>query len=418
MRDKERLMSFSEPTCFIFSHSALREGWDSPNVFQICTLNQTASQMKKRQEIGRGVRLAVNQEGDRVRDERVNVLTVVANESYENYVARYQTEIEEAFGRDGVPPKPANARDKKTVKLRKRYFLSPDFKKLWQKISRKTQYSVAIDSRQLVANVLAELDKAEIKPPRLVITKARIETATEGDTFAPKVVAERGAEYTVARRLPNLIEIMVNLMERTTPAIRLTRRTLLEIFQHTKKRDAALKNPHEFATVAVQIIKEKLADQLVGGIEYEKIDQWYEMTQFDAEFESWEEYLVPAEHALYDHVEVDSLAAHPRDSIEGKFVEGLEHDDRVKLYVKLPSWFVVQTPIGEYNPDWAIVKEQRDSHGQRTGEHDLYLVRETKDTTDRSRLRPDERRKIDCGEKHFRDALGLEYAVVTSAASL
>ncbi len=110
MKDKERLLSFDEPTCFIFSHSALREGWDNPNVFQICTLNQTSSEVKKRQEIGRGVRLSVNQDGDRVRDEHVNVLTVIANESYEHYVGQYQSEIETEFGREGLPPRPANAR--------------------------------------------------------------------------------------------------------------------------------------------------------------------------------------------------------------------------------------------------------------------------------------------------------------------
>ena len=203
-------------------------------------------------------------------------------------------------------------------------------------------------------------------------------------------------------------------MERTSPSIRLTRRTLLEIFQRAKNRDAALGNPHEFATVAIRIIKEKLADQLVSGIEYERIDAWYEMTQFKAEFESWKEYLIPAERALYDHVEVDSLAADPINSVEGGFVTRLEADETIKFYVKLPSWFVVQTPIGEYNPDWAVVREQRDSHGHPTGEEDLFLVRETKDTTDASKLRPDERRKIACGEKHFKGTLGLDYKVVTT----
>src|SRR5439155_18709331 len=106
MKDKERLLSFDEPVAFIFSHSALREGWDNPNVFQICTLNQTASEVKKRQEVGRGVRLAVDQTGERVRDEKINVLTVVANESYECYVEQLQSEIQEEYGQEGLPPKP------------------------------------------------------------------------------------------------------------------------------------------------------------------------------------------------------------------------------------------------------------------------------------------------------------------------
>src|SRR5206468_8214391 len=111
MRDKERLLSFEEPKCFIFAHSALREGWDNPNVFQICTLNQTTSEMKKRQEIGRGVRLAVNQDGERIDDPEVNRLTVVANESYEEYVSKLQEEIKDEYGPTvELPPKPANAR--------------------------------------------------------------------------------------------------------------------------------------------------------------------------------------------------------------------------------------------------------------------------------------------------------------------
>ena len=119
MQDKERLLSFDEPTCFIFSHSALREGWDSPNVFQICTLNQTVSEIKKRQEIGRGVRLAVNQEGKRVHDEKLNVLTVVANDSYTNYVRQLQTEVQDEFGTADSMPKPKNARERGAAKLKK-----------------------------------------------------------------------------------------------------------------------------------------------------------------------------------------------------------------------------------------------------------------------------------------------------------
>ena len=164
MRDKERLLSFDEPTCFIFSHSALREGWDNPNVFQICTLNQTVSEMKKRQEIGRGIRLAVNQAGDRVHDEKVNVLTVVANENYENYVSRYQSELEEAYGTTGLPPKPANARKRGIAKLKKAATLKPEFKQLWERIKHKTRYSVEIDSEVLITEVVAKLESVTIAP--------------------------------------------------------------------------------------------------------------------------------------------------------------------------------------------------------------------------------------------------------------
>jgi type III restriction enzyme len=412
MQEKERLLSFDEPTAFIFSHSALREGWDNPNVFQICTLNQTVSEMKKRQEVGRGVRLAVNQNGDRVHDEQINVLTVVANESYERYVERLQSEIEAEYGTEGLPPKPANARKRRTARLRKQYTLRPEFKELWEKIRQKTRYAVRIDSERLITEVVAELDSITITPPRITITKAQVEVVSEGGFVARQATATRTAMELRGRYVwPNLVGLMEHLLLHTTPPVRLTRRTLLEIFRRSAQKQAALDNPHGFATEAVRIIKEKLTDQLVAGIQYDKIDEWYEMCQFEGEIESWEQYLVPARRSVYDHVIFDS-------ETEREFVQGLERRDDVRLYLKLPSWFTVPTPVGDYNPDWAIVMEDRDEHGEARGRPLMYLVRETKDTTDRGKLRPDERRKIACGEKHFDGALGVNYKVVTSAGDL
>jgi len=438
MKDKERLLSFGEPVAFIFSHSALREGWDNPNIFQICTLNQTASEMKKRQEVGRGVRLAVDQVGERVRDERFNVLTVVANESYERFVAQLQSEIafeyreeiearygkpigdlsdeerrqiEEEYGQGILPPKPADARKRGVARLRKEYTLRPEFQELWEKIKHKTRYAVKIDSERLIRDVVVELCQEEIRPPRVTITKARVDVGDESVFEALQMSAARSVMSLAGRYpLPNLVEIMANLMEHTTPPIRLTRRSLLEIIKRAPNPQAVIDNPNEFATVAVRIIKERLADQLVEGIQYERINEWYEMTQLEAEIPGWEDYLVLADRSVYDHVVYDS-------EIERQFVEELERRDDVKLYLKLPAWFTVPTPIGEYNPDWAIVMEDRDEHGQPTGEELLYLVRETKDTTNLYELRPDERRKVLCGERHFRE-LGVEYKVVTSAHEL
>lgn len=412
MRDKELLLSFDEPVSFIFSHSALREGWDNPNIFQICTLNQTASEVKKRQEVGRGARLAVNQSGDRVHDEKVNVLTVVANESYERYVARLQTEIEDEYGKEGAPPKPANARKRGFARLRKEYILKPEFKELWDRIKHKTRYAVRIDTEKLLREVVAELDEVEIRPPRVAITKAEVQVSAEGAFQAIQMSQAKTAVDLAGRYpLPNLVAIMADLMERTTPPARLTRRTLLEVFRRTNNKQAALDNPHEFATAAVRIIKAKLMDHLVDGIRYEKIDEWYEMAQLelDAEIESWEEYLVPAAHSVYDHVIYDS-------QLERRFVEDLEKRDDVKLYLKLPRWFKVDTPVGEYNPDWALVLEDRDEYGEPTGTK-LYLVRETKSGMV-SDLRPDERRKVRCGEEHFVGALGVNFKVVASASEV
>jgi type III restriction enzyme len=412
MKDKERLLSIDEPRAFIFSHSALREGWDNPNVFQICTLNQTVSEMKKRQEIGRGMRLAVDQEGERVHDEKVNILTVVANESYERYIERLQTEIEEDYGKDGLPPKPANARKRGEAKLRKEYTLKAEFKELWERIKVKTRYAVKIDSERLLADVVGALDKEEIRHPRITITKVELKPGQEETLEAlpmsgAKTVLDLAGRYP----LPNLVETMAHLMEHTTPPVRLTRTTLLEVFQRTKNRDAATHNPAEFANVAVRILKEKLAEHLVKGVRYEKISEWYEMTQLETSIESWMDYMVPADHSVYDHVIYES-------DVERRFVADLEKRSDVKLYLKLPGWFTVPTPVGEYNPDWAIVMEERDAHGDPTGEPLLYLVRETKAENWKTALRPNEQRKIHCGEQHFKGALGVDYRVVTRADEL
>jgi type III restriction enzyme len=417
MTAKERLLSFDEPVSFIFSHSALREGWDNPNVFQICTLREVGSETERRQQVGRGIRLPVDQSGDRVRDDAVNVLTVVASESYERFVAGLQSEIEDAYGIEGVPPKPANARERKNIRLRKHYLLKPEFKALWDKIKHKTQYAVNVDTPKLIASVIPELDEATIRKPRVTIAKAEMRAAAKEDMF--EAIVQSGARTVIdlAGRypLPNLVEIMETLMENTSPPMRLSRHTLLEIFRSTKVRDAALDNPHEFATVAVRIVKAKLADQLVEGIKYEKLDEWYDQTLFERDeiIEAWKNYIVPSEEIggvggthLWDGVPFES-------GTEQSFAQDLERRKDVKLYIKLPRWFEVATPLGNYNPDWAIVMVDADSEEDR-----LYLVRETKSTLDLNQIRPDERRKILCGRSHFRDALDVDYKLVTEASQL
>ena len=407
MKDKERLMSFEEPTCFIFSHSALREGWDSPNVFQICTLNQTASEMKKRQEIGRGVRLAVDQTGNRVYDSRLNVLTVVANESYANYVESYQSEMWEAYGDKELLPPLVDKRERHDAKLQKEYMMTPEFKELWERIKHKTRYAVHVNTDQLVKEVVDALDETEIRPPRITVTKALVQV-DDDEIFSALQMSGAKTVIDLAGRypLPNLVDTMMHLLENTTPPMRLTRKTLLEIFRRTQKQQAALDNLHEFASVAVRIIKEKLTDQLVDGIQYEKIGECYEMCQFETNIRSWKDHLIPAKRSLYDHVTYDS-------DVEKNFVEKLENLNFVKLYVKLPAFFKVPTPIGTYNPDWALVVDYPDDEGQR-----LYLVRETKGTINLDDLRPDEKRKIKCGIQHFREALGVNYEVIDDSGDL
>ena len=405
MQEKERLLSFDEPTCFIFSHSALREGWDSPNVFQICTLNQTASEIKKRQEIGRGVRLAVNQAGKRVHDGKLNVLTVIANESYRNYVNRLQTEVLEEFGNATSAPKPKNARERDVAKLKKAMMLTPEFEALWERIKHKTRYKVNIDTEKLIVEVVEALDEIHIRLPEITIERGRL-IVDEKNEFEDQHIGEGSFEYRLTGSV-NILKLIEHRLAYTTPTMKLTRRTLLEILKRTQNQQAALDNPPEFAKIVVEKIRQKIMSQLIDGVKYEKIGEAYEMRQFDCELESWKDCMVSASRSIYNQIIWDS-------EVEKNFVEELEQRKNIKLYVKLPAFFTVPTPIGNYNPDWAIVKEDRDAHGEPTGEK-LYLVCETKSTTDSQELRLREERKISCGTRHFRDALGVNYKVITSA---
>jgi type III restriction enzyme len=468
MRDKESLLSFPEAAddqetrrkkrvAFIFSHSALREGWDNPNVFQICTLNQTASLVKKRQEVGRGIRLAVDQSGDRVRDDQVNVLTVVANESYRKYVENYQREIafeyraeiearygkpiselsaderrriEQEYGKDIFPPPPRKAGERK-AHLRKSKALSPEFRELWERIKHKTRYAVKIDTEGLLGEAVPEIERAVVPPPRVTVTKAMVEAGADGAFEAMQISAVKTAKYLSGRwALPNLLDVMTDLLEHTSPPVRLTRRTLLNVYRRIANKKAALDNPHEWASVAVRVLKEKLADHLVNGIEYIRVsdwpgggvppeERWYEMRQVldEEEVELFTDSIVTTgeDKSVYDLVPYDS-------EVERKFVEDLEARTDVKLYLKLPHWFNVPTPVGEYRPDWAIVMEGPEDDGRPV----LYLVSETKGSPKKDDLRPNEWRRIQCGAAHFgskqfnkKGALqGVDFGVIREASEL
>lgn len=408
MKDKERLLSLDEPVAFIFSHSALREGWDNPNVCQICTLNQTVSEVKKRQEVGRGMRLVVNQQGQRVTEDKPNVLTVVANESYELFVSELQAEMEEAFGKEGAAPRPVNARQKRFAKRKPLDALPEEFLNLWEKIKLKTRYQVTVDSVKLSTDVLAALDKLKIDPPRIVASKAEITADQKVDRLDYQHFGQRVVATLIGRQaVPNVVAMIEDLIAHISPPIKLTRKTLATIVTQSKNRQAALDNPQEFALQAARIVREKAVQQLVDGIQYMKDGTWYDMSEWVEEEETVSERLIPVENSIYDHIVVQS-------ETERKFAEKLKKMKNVRLFIKLPSWFKVGTPVGQYNPDWGLVMEHV------FGEDGplLYLIRETKSTTLPDDLRGSENQKIHCGERHFSGALGVDYRVVTSADEL
>ncbi len=253
------------------------------------------------------------------------------------------------------------------------------------------------------------------------MTRAQLEVRDDGSFEALQVSATRTAiDLSGRSTLPNLVEVMARLLEHATPPLRLTRRTLLELFRRSNDQAAAMNNPHEFARAATRILKEKLADHLIDDIQYIRTNESYEMRKLleEEEVELFCKYVVPTgdDKALHDRVACDS-------EIEKKFVEDLERLDDVRLYLKLPPWFVVPTPLGDYRPGWAIVIEGPENEDTRPV---LYLVAETKSSTRETGLRPDGWRKIKCGAAHFgsqqfkkKGALEeIDFKAVSSAAEL
>lgn len=476
MKDKERLLSLDEPLRFIFSHSALREGWDNPNVFQICTLNETKSAVKKRQEIGRGLRLPVDQNGRRVFDESINKLYIMANESYEDFARALQTEYEEdcgvTFGKvpitalarlervvDGEPrpigreaaqaiqqalvaqqmldaegrllpnfdPQrpgfelqlPADyvelapavvdllssyrierhvrrERDEAVASLKKEVLLTPEFQALWERIKPKTQYRVEFSTEELVRRAAEAIRKMEkIDPPRVRVIAGQLDIRRGGVEGRALSVAEEQATYGLVT-VPDLLAYLQGETE-------LTRATVVRILKESGRLAEFFNDPQRFLDTVVRLIKHELHRLLVDGIKYEKIggtgpEAEWEMALF--ENEELVDYLnsLQVQKSLYDRVPYDS-------EVEREFARRLDEREDIKLFVKLPRWFTVDTPVGEYNPDWAIVK-----HDDET----VYLVRETKSTKDFLKLRTEEADKVRCGMRHF-EALAVSFAVVTSA---
>lgn len=380
MKDKERLLSFSEPTEFIFSHSALREGWDNPNVFNICTLNETASSMKKRQEIGRGMRLCVNQEGDRIFDKRINLLSVVANISYADYVASLQAEFQE----DGIyktPQLPHNAKQRSKIALRPGFQKDENFKELWDRISKKTRYLVKVDTQSLVVNASKAISVIRLQKPHIRIERAGINISTEGITSLVLGAETGGMEVRQARIIDCVSEIKAQT--------RLTRSTIAEIVLAADNWEAFSNNPDRFVVEASKIIKQELVKIYVEQVSYEVIPDSYKTEDFK-EIESYEDSTLPVTRSIYDAIVHDSR-------VEENFALSLEKDERIKLFIKMPNWYRVDTPVGGYNPDWAIVTVKRDLQGVE-GEK-VYFVIETKG--DVNNLRPNEKAKIESAKKHF-----------------
>lgn len=400
MRDKERLLSLQESLRFIFSHSALREGWDNPNVFQICTLNETKSEIKKRQEIGRGLRLPVDENGYRVRDPYINRLVVIANENYDDFAKKLQKEIEEDCNVTFNTNRIGKKSDRKSANLVPDWNQNPEFLELWKRIKHRTRYSVKFDTKELIKEAsLAVKEMPAIEAPKLVNKKATLDITNEGVVSRISVIKDKKIEYDKSS-LPDLIGYIQKETE-------LTRGTIAEILIQSGRLSDVWVNPQKFLDQVVKAIKKTLKDIMVKGIQYHKINgSEYEMRLFeDSKIEGYINNMIKVKKSIYDMVKYDS-------DIEKKFAQDLDSLEGIKFFVKLPEKFKIKTPLGNYNPDWAIV-QQKDGE-----EAKLYLVAETKSTHEEDERRETENQKIKCGEAHFKALENVEFKTVTDASEL
>ena len=507
MKNKERLLSNEEPVRFIFSHSALREGWDNPNVFQICTLRTSSGEIKKRQEIGRGLRLSVNRDGERMDAEvlgthgvhEVNSLTVIANESYQEFAKALQDEFyeviknrpkeitEELFegqvwaddagnevevnGRDaarlfvrledsgliidGQPtdefhsmtpelrtqkigevlaavspelaphaesallliesvydpkksPMVSNARAKATLNLSQEKFASKEFKELWERINSKTYYTVQFDEAKLIQSCVNALNsKLRVSKTTVVITEGYLKSTNQDSSpEMKKLVGREVVLEEIASR-----GVTYDLVGEIATVTRLTRRTVAEILSHILPDVFNLfaVNPEEFIREAIKLIDEQKASTIIEHITYSELDEKWSAEEIFVDPTITGEYgknVIDAKKHLFDKIRYDS-------AIERDLAAEMDIAENIELYIKLPSGFYINTPMGKYNPDWAITFREG------TVKH-IYFVAETKGDTSDIQLREVERAKIECARRHF-DKISndtVKYSAVSTYAEL
>ncbi len=390
MKNKEQLLSFSEPVSFIFSHSALKEGWDNPNIFQICTLRETRSEMKKRQEIGRGLRLPVDINGDRVENQDINILTVVANSSYEEYANGLQEEFNEAGYTGEIRPR--NAKEKKITVKTTKYLVSEEFKELWKKISNRTKFSLEVLTDKLIKNSVEKINKLDIRKIVVSVEKGEIHFNELGQISSSREntsIGQRIERYTAVG----------NFIDRIASETSITRKTIFNIISKVNNLYLIFENPEEYIRSVILTIKAELNDMLVSeGLKYIPTGEVWEIKLLFSDFEALPSRSIKSERSVFERTVFDSKG-------EEEFARNLEQNSHIKVYTKLPRGFVVDTPLGSYIPDWAIV--YKTPEGEK-----LYLVRETKfdyENLERE-LTWEEKQKIKCAEKHFA-AIKVDYKV-------
>ena len=486
LKNKERLLSLDEPVRFIFSHSALREGWDNPNVFVICALKHSDNTISRRQEVGRGLRLSVNQDGDRmdhpaiVHD--VNVLTVVASESYKDFVAALQKDISESLSarpkvadkayfagkivttaagpvtvtddqatdiefyliQNGYVDKKRNVTEKyhqekkngtlatlpeelapfgeQVFKLVDGVFSEAqlpeigddrrpkknplnanfdkqEFKALWSRINRKAAYSVSFEEAELVQKAVAVLNDKDtglrVTPLQYTIQRGEQAEAVTYDGIKSGEAFKLKATETEVNRQSVHSAVKYDLIGKLAEGTQLTRRTIAEILKGMNVAVFAQfkTNPESFIAEAVRLINEQKATVIIEHLAYDPVEDKFDLDIFTAgqTKHDFSNAVKTPKHHIYDFVLPDSGSKPERD-----FALALEASVEVVVYAKLPRGFLIPTPVGDYNPDWAIAfKEGAVKH--------VYFVAETKGSMSSMALREIEKTKIKCARKFFDD---------------
>lgn len=501
MKNKELLLDRRDPLRFIFSHSALREGWDNPNVFQICTLKQSGSDVRKRQEVGRGLRLCVNQNGERMDTNllgedvhNINVLTVVANESYDSFAKGLQTELAETVADrprmvtmelfknkvikdvsgaeqvvdielaqsiyeglitsgyvkkgiltdkyyedkksggiqiaeeaadckesviaildsiyDSRAMQPENARKNNVeLKLDKSKLGLPEFQKLWSNINAKSVYVVEFDQDELINKSITALNR-DLRVSKIFF---KVETGTMADIQSREQL-QQGAAFlkeeneVYKAELSSSTAVKYDLVGKVVAETGLTRKAVASVLRGIDRVvfSQFANNPEEFIIKAAQIINEQKATTIIQHITYNKLDSVYDTTIFTEPTLKGQLGVnaMAANKHLYDHILYDSTN-------EKTFAESVDISNEVAVYVKLPNGFFISTPVGKYNPDWAIAfHEGKVKH--------IYFVAETKGSMSSMQLREIEKAKIHCAREHFKaiSTNSVVYDVVDSYAAL
>lgn len=482
LKDKERLLSLKEQVRFIFSHSALREGWDNPNVFVICTLKHSDNTISRRQEVGRGLRLSVNQQGERMDNPAIvhdiNVLTVVASESYKDFVAALQADISASLSarpkkadetyftgkvlkteqgelpvtaamarqlyrylvkndyvddNDGITeayhqakedgalvelPLELKAHAEQIFRLidsvytdakqmdigdgRKMKILQPnqnfekqEFKALWQRINRKAAYSVHFDSDELVRKAVDIINLKDeglrVTPLQYVIQAGEQEDEITYDKLEGGKGFRISENKTENHRSSIRSAVPYDLIGKIAEGTQLTRRTVADILKgmNTAVFAQYKTNPESFIAEAIRLINEQKATMIVEHLAYDPVEQCYDTDIFTAGMtkQDFTHAGDKLKHHIYDYVLTDS-------KVERTFVTELDTSSDVVVYAKLPRGFLIPTPVGDYNPDWAIsFKEGQVKH--------VYFVAETKGSMSSMELREIEKTKIKCARKFF-----------------